>query len=261
VIGVVGLIARDIVDGGTPRLGGGGWWCARALATLGQNGAVVTKYAPADQRLAAPLFGLGLEVASRPAAETATFVITNRGDRRNLEIAAVGDAFTPEDAREWIAGALGNPAWVHAAALSRHDFPAETLEELARGRLLAFDGQGLVRPGRRGSVTRDGDFDPRVLEHVQMLKLSESEAAAVDVDSIDVPEILVSLGSRGVIVRADGREEHVGTRPLEGIDPTGAGDSFSVAYLVARAGGQGPAEAARSATVVVHGLLTKWHSR
>jgi sugar/nucleoside kinase (ribokinase family) len=261
VIGVVGLIARDIVDEGAPRLGGGGWWCARALAALGQKAAIATKFAAGDQRLAAPLFALGLEVVTRPAAETATFVLTNRGDRRDLEIAAVGDSFTPEDARTWIAEALGSSEWVHAAALSRHDFAPETLAELAAGRLLSLDGQGLVRPGRRGPVTRDGEFDPAVLEHVQMLKLSASEAAVVDVDSLEVPEILVSLGSRGVVVRAEGREDHVGTRPLEGIDPTGAGDSFSVAYLVARTSGQAPIEAARSATAVVHGLLTKWHSR
>jgi sugar/nucleoside kinase (ribokinase family) len=261
VIGVVGLIARDLVDGAPPRLGGGGWYCARALAVLGQRAVVATKYAPEDHRLAAPLYGLGLEVAWQPAAETATFALTNRGDRRDVAIEAVGEAFTPDEVLGWVGSALGKAAWVHLPALSRADFPPETVAALAPGRTISFDGQGLVRPGRTGPVVRDPGYDPAVLEHVGVLKLSEAEAELVDLDALAVPEVLVTLGSRGVAVRADGREERVATRPLDGIDPTGAGDAFGAAYLVARSGGQGPFEAARSATAVVRGLLTQWRTR
>jgi sugar/nucleoside kinase (ribokinase family) len=261
VIGVVGLIARDIVDGGAPRLGGGGWYCSRALAVLGQKGIVATKYAREDHRLAAPLHGLGLDVVWRPASSTAVFVIANRGDRREMAIEATGEPFTPEDARTWIADALGDARWVHAPGLSRADFPADTLAELARGRLLSFDGQGLVRAGRTGPLAQDAGFDPAVLEHVQVLKLSEAEASVLDLDALAVPEILVTRGSHGATIRAGGREEHVATRPLDGIDPTGAGDTFCVAYVVARASGQDPFDAARSATTVVHGLLSQWRGR
>lgn len=261
MIGVVGLIARDVVDRGAPRLGGGGWYCARALATLGQPAVVATKYAPSDHRLVAPLFGLGLEVAWRPASETVAFRHEYNDQHRETTLDAVGDAFTAEDARGWIAGLLGGADWVHAAALSRADFPVGTLAELARGRRLSFDGQGLVRPGRTGPVDRDAHFDRHLLEHLTMLKLSENEASLLDLDTLDVPELLVTLGPDGVLVRADGREDRITTRPLDGIDPTGAGDAFSAAYLVARTAGQDPFEAAHAATAVVRGLLAKWQTR
>ncbi len=261
MIGVVGLIARDVVDRGAPRLGGGGWYCARALATLGQPAVVATKFAPGDQRLAAPLFGLGLEVAWRPASETVAFRHTYRDQHRETTLDVVGDAFTPADARGWIAELLGDAEWVHATALSRADFPVETLAELARDRRLAFDGQGLVRPPRPGPVARDAHFDPRLLEHMTMLKLNETEASLLDLDALNVPELLVTLGPDGVLVRAEGREDRIATRPLGGIDPTGAGDAFSAAYLVARTAGQDSFEAARAATAVVRGMLAKWQTR
>jgi 2-dehydro-3-deoxygluconokinase len=69
-----------------------------------------------------------------------------------------------------------------------------------------------------------------------------------------VPEVVVTLGSRGSIVFADGLAEHVPARPVAG-DPTGAGDSFAAVYLAARAGGAPPVAAARRATSVVADLL------
>jgi sugar/nucleoside kinase (ribokinase family) len=95
---------------------------------------------------------------------------------------------------------------------------------------------------------------------VSALKLSEAEAKLVDLDSLSVPELLVTMGSRGVLIRAEGREQHVPTRPLELPDPTGAGDAFAVSYLTARDSGQEPLAAARSATTVVRGLLSGWRS-
>jgi 2-dehydro-3-deoxygluconokinase len=67
---------------------------------------------------------------------------------------------------------------------------------------------------------------------------------------------LVTLGSRGSLVLANGRLERVATQPVEGkIDPTGAGDAFAVAYLAARSGGHAPAASARRAGALVTGLL------
>jgi sugar/nucleoside kinase (ribokinase family) len=47
---------------------------------------------------------------------------------------------------------------------------------------------------------------------------------------------------------------HVHADPVE-CDPTGAGDMFAAAYLVARADGDGPVAAARRAAAVVARLL------
>ena len=83
---------------------------------------------------------------------------------------------------------------------------------LARDRRLSFDGQGLVRPARTGPLVLDAEYDPEVLRHVSMLKLAEEEARvlvgepdAEALASLGVPEILVTFGSEGSLVFADGR--------------------------------------------------------
>jgi sugar/nucleoside kinase (ribokinase family) len=97
---------------------------------------------------------------------------------------------------------------------------------------------------------------------VSVLKLAEEEARTLvgepDEDalrSLGVPEVVVTLGSRGSLVLAEGRLERVPARAVDGADPTGAGDAFSAAYLVSRASGHAPAASARRATALVAGLL------
>src|SRR5205823_623776 len=67
-----------------------------------------------------------------------------------------------------------------------------------KGRRLSFDGQGLVRPPRTGPLELDADYDPELLRHVSILKLAEEEAAVLgDLSALDVPEIVVTHGTRG----------------------------------------------------------------
>jgi fructokinase len=74
---------------------------------------------------------------------------------------------------------------------------------------------------------------------------SEDEAAGVD-----APIVCITLGARGVRVRAGGREELVPAPRVTERDPTGAGDHFAAAFTVATLGGAEPVEAARAAVRV-----------
>ena len=263
-LGVVGLVSLDRVDGGLPRLGGAPTYAARALGLLGHPAVLATKLAPEDRpRLAA----LGHPVAWRPAASTIRFRIENRGDGRSLALEELGDPWTPDDARGWLAAALGGCDWVHAGALTRADFDAATLAALRRGRRLSLDGQGLVRPAETGEVVLDGGLDPEILEHVDLLKLSREEADALGLGadeslrSLGVPEVVLTLGREGTVVYAGGELAGVRARPLEGVDPTGAGDAFTAAYLSFRLRRHGSRSAAQLATGIVDALLSRWSGR
>jgi sugar/nucleoside kinase (ribokinase family) len=147
--------------------------------------------------------------------------------------------------------------------LARSDFPAATLAELARGRRLLLDGQGLARPARTGQVALDDDFDPALLGSLTMLKLAEDEAVALAgsaepgaIRRLGVPEVVVTLGSRGAVVVTRRGAEQIQVRPVEGrVDPTGAGDAFAAVYLASRAAGHAPSSAGRRASALVTGLL------
>jgi sugar/nucleoside kinase (ribokinase family) len=187
-----------------------------------------------------------------PGAQTTSFAFYYDGDVRVMTVDHAGDSWTPADV-----SAVASGGWVHAAALLRSDFPAPTLAALARGRRLSLDGQGLVRVAEPGPLRLDADFDPAMLEHIQILKLAEEEAEVIGaVDKLGVPEVLVTYGLRGSCVYANGRAEWVGAWPIA-TDPTGSGDAFSAAYLVGRSQGLVPVSAARRATALVGALLTQ----
>jgi sugar/nucleoside kinase (ribokinase family) len=258
-LGVVGLVSLDRVDGGIPRLGGAPVYAARVVRLLGQAAIVATKVADEDRsRLAA----LGIPVVAHPAERTIGFRIENDGDHRHMEIDPLGEPWTPADVREWLAAALAGVDWVHAGALTRADFPPETLAALSRGHVLCLDGQALVRRAEVGELVLDDDYDPELLRHVDVLKLAREELDALGLElvegsiaSLGVREVVITLGAGGVVVYADGLAEHVPTIPLEGVDPTGAGDSWTTAYLGYRRQRHSPVSAARLANAALTAIL------
>jgi sugar/nucleoside kinase (ribokinase family) len=251
-LALVGNLARDLVDGGPPRIGGAPYYAARAWRVLGTRGTIFTRSGPEDRiAYTRHLTALGLPVVSLEGTTTTSFSFHYEGDTRIMTVVQPGDTWMPEDC-----GVVPPGGWIHVAPLLRSDFPAKTLAALAHGRHLSLDGQGLVRASEPGPLRLDADFDPAMLEHVQILKLAEEEAEVVGaIDKLGVPEVLVTFGERGSRVYYKGRSEEVGAWPVA-VDPTGSGDAFSAAYLAGRSQGLAPVSAARQATGVVGALLT-----
>ena len=256
-VAVVGNLSLDLVDGGPPRVGGPPYYAARALAAVGAAALVRAKSAEGDRsRVLPPLEALGLPVEWRPGAATATYAFSYAGDKRTMEVRELGSAWSADDV-----GGL-DAEWVHVGALFRGEFPAETLAALTdAGARLSLDGQGLVRPARPGPLVLEGDPDLSLLDHVSVLKLSEEEALALagsvdehSLSELGVPEVVVTLGSRGSVLVADHQFVQIPADPLE-VDPTGAGDAFAAAYVLERSRGVEPQPAAERATGLVHDLL------
>jgi sugar/nucleoside kinase (ribokinase family) len=250
VIGLLGNLSRDVLPGEPPRPGGGPYHGARALQRLRVPARIVARCAVADrEELLPPLVRLGTPVRYVPGASTTICAFSYDGDRRSMSLDALGDTWRPEDVPQLRA------RWVHIAPLSRGDWPLETLAAVANRHRISLDGQGLVRPAHTGPLVLDDDFDRALLRHVWVLKLAEEEAAVVgDVAALGVREVVVTHGSRGSTVYCGGTAEFVPAHARPG-DPTGAGDAFATAYVVARNAGFKPAGAARRATAVVASLL------
>jgi hypothetical protein len=214
-LAVLGNVAIDVIDGGPPKVGGGPFHCGQGLRLLQRRGRIVAKCAPADRTLVArPLTALGLPVTMLDAQQTASFELRYEGEIRTTVLRAAGDPWSPEDVER-----VGDVQWVHVAPLVQTDFPADALAQLAEGRRVSYDGQGLVRCAELGPVRFDGEFDRDVLQHISFLKLAEEEASAfmprVTDDAIfrlGVPEVVVTLGSRGSIVYANGESTPVPCR-------------------------------------------------
>ncbi len=244
---VIGNLARDVVGGGPPRSGGAPIHAARALRLLGGRTRIVARCARADRRaLLTPVIALGVPVFWKPSSTTTSFELRYEGEERELNLLEPGEPWSAEDVDD-----VGRAEWVQVGALTREEFPPAVLALLAHDRRLALDGQALVRPARTGPVRLDADFDEAVLRHVTVLKLAEAEAEVLGGEerlvALGVPEVLVTLGSRGALLLAAGRRDVVPVRRIASRDPTGAGDAFLAGYVWARACGHRPLSAARHA--------------
>ena len=161
----------------------------------------------------------------RPAERTTRFSFHYEGDRRIMQIDALAEPWTPADIGGWVGEAIGDAPWVIVGALTRADFPLETLAALtARGHRLIVDAQGLVRHGRVGPLVSDGSIDRGVLGHITALKLNDEEAEQLcggtdeaSLRTLGIPEIVLTLGSDGALIISgdvdDARRRGAGRRP------------------------------------------------
>jgi sugar/nucleoside kinase (ribokinase family) len=187
------------------------------------------------------------------AETTSSFPLHYHGDDRDMRVEAIGPVWEPAD----IAAARVDSRWVHIAPLLRSDFPVDALRRLAAdGCLVSFDGQGLARSPRLGTLTLDAEFDPAVLASIQVLKLADDEVdaliggefAVAAARRFGIPEILVTHGSGGSDLYVDGAHIAVpATWRVPDVQATGAGDMFSVSYVAGRAVGHEPEQAAADA--------------
>lgn len=235
MLAVIGHLSRDVVAGGEPRIGGGPWHAARALRALQADALLVAKCGAADEEaFRAQLETTGVPFRLVVGEQTTAFSFTyDDAGVRTMLVDAVGDPWRQEELRGLEA------EWLQVAPLLRGDFA-----ELPRGRVL-LDGQGIVRVAEVGPLRLESGPVP---VGVEILKLADEEAAVLG--PVDVPELVITHGVRGATVNG----QLVDADPVD-CDPTGAGDMFGAAYLVARAAGAEPVEAGRSAALVVAGLL------
>ena len=264
-LAVVGLTARDTVDGGTPTTGGAPYYAAQALREVRARARLVTKLAACDVALLEPIESLG-ELVWRPASDTAAYVLSHDAEtaERTVLLESLGEPWTAHEVESWVLPELAGIAVVHAGALCRADFPAETLALLARGRRLSLDGQGLVRPARLGPLTMERPQSLDVLDHVEVLKLSLEEAAVLGVEptaaslaALGIPEVVLTAGPRGAWIYARGALVEVTADTVPVRDTTGAGDGFIACYLHARLDGASGADAGTLAARAVAQMLRR----
>jgi sugar/nucleoside kinase (ribokinase family) len=258
---VLGNFSVDYVDDGPPTPGGCPVFAAMALEAMGHPGRVVARLSRDDLPLFQPVFDrYGELIAPLWTPRTSSFALRYQDDGRQMNVNSIGEPWAQSE----IDAAPIGTEWVHLAPLLRGDFPLEFLEALtARGHRISLDGQGLVRVPRLGRLHLDGEFDRRLLDPIEVLKLNRVEADALAGGPFDTPtatrlgiaEILVTFGAAGCDLYLDGDRNHIPARAVADVQTTGTGDAFMVSYLADRAAGVAPLDAARRASEMVAGIL------
>ncbi len=251
----VGHVTWDRLKG-QQVLGGSVSYAALAARRLGWDVAVLTSAGPDFE----PVRDLpGVQVCVSPAGATTRFQneYDDDGTRHQVVTSRAGEIDAAGLPAEWrrpdvlmICPVAGE---VHGALAT--SFEAEVVGATAQGWLRTIESDGFVSPRE----WRDPALD---LAGVHALVYSEQ-----DIDRADdrarafleyVPLVLVTRGFRGLSLFERGRVRQVPSLPREEVDPTGAGDVFTAAFLVRYQETGDPEEAAAfgacAASCVVEGL-------
>ncbi len=223
---VVGAVTKDLTKEGY-ILGGGVAYAALTVKALGLNPAVVTSCGSEVDPLT-HLPGIPSHVV--PSSSTTTFVNSYHGGRRRQVIKAVANViFAADVPDEWRATPLVLLTPIaHEIDDSIMDaFQSPTVAASIQGWLRDWDDDGNV-------VTRRWDGG-RVLERIGAAQFSDDDDVSPDQIAHwkeRCPVLLNTRGDEGCRIWTRGVWHDLPAFPANEVDPTGAGDVFSAAYLV-----------------------------
>jgi len=240
---VLGHIVQDVVPDGY-TVGGTATYMSITARNLGRKPGIVTRLAP-DFVLPEVLHDI--QVTRVASEHTTTFHNVYHNGHRQQFLLNVADAIQPEDIpTAWRAAPI-----VHLGPLARELdarfaklFPSALVGVTPQGWLRQWDATKRVR-------MRPWEEAQDILPHVDVLVLSEEDldgnAELMD-DYIRSTRIaVITQGSQGCNVFANGTSKHVPGFPAREVDPTGAGDVFAGAFLIRLSETNDPFEAARFA--------------
>lgn len=246
----VGHLTVDELPAGL-RPGGSVLYAGLMAHRQGLRVGLVTSYGPDFPRDALPR---EIDVVAVPAPATTRFTLDYTPTGRTLTLRSRAAALAPVHLPERFAEA-GIAYLAPVADEVAPDFAA-AFPDAAVG----VGAQGWCRRwDRDGRVSMRPWPDPApVLARAQALFLSEDDVAGWEAQALQlyqqVPIGALTLAARGAILFVNGERYPVAPAPAAEVEPTGAGDVFAAAFLIAYNRSGDPFEAAAFAAVA--GALT-----
>ena len=260
----IGHITKD--KNTTPRqtvymAGGTSFYFAYAFNSLPRKVTfeLATKLGAEEMGVVEKMRAEGLDVRTWPSRNTVFFENIYGADQndRTQKVRAKADPFTVEEMEGLDASIY------HLGSLLADDFPAEVVKCLSAKGRISIDAQGYLREVRGEDVFAvDWTGKRDILACTDIIKVNEHEMevitgctdpreAARRLAEWGVKEVVVTLGSYGSIILADGRFYDIPAyAPHEIVDATGCGDTYSAGYLYCRSQGEGFAESGKFAAAM-----------
>ena len=220
------------------------------------NYKLITALAPSEYKSVEDMRELGINVKILPSRKTVYFEnkYGENQDERTQRVLAKADPFTVELLKDEEAHIF------HLGSLLSDDFSIDVLKCLSSKGILSVDAQGYLREVRGEKVFAvDWQNKLEALKYIDILKVNEHEAevltgfkdlkkAAAQLAEWGVKEVLLTLGSMGSLIYAEGQFHEIPAYPPhEVVDATGCGDTYAMGYLYMRNKGASYDEAGRFA--------------
>lgn len=224
--------------------GGTSFYFAHGISHLDtSNFQLVTALAESEMKTVEDIRKTGIEVVVLPSENSVYFENTygENQNNRTQRVLAKADPFTVEGLQNINAGIF------HLGSLLADDFPLDVIRYLSTKGRLSVDVQGYLREVRGEKVFAiDWTEKLEALKYIHILKANEHETevlthctephkAAQKLADWGVKEVLLTLGSEGSLIYAEGQFYEIPAYPAgEIVDATGCGDTYMAGYLYMR---------------------------
>ena len=243
----IGYITQDKVV--TPKNtiympGGTSFYFAHAIKHLNANDfLLVTALADTDMGIVEDIRKEGISVKALHSTHSVCFenIYGENQNERTQRVTAKADPFTVEGLKDTDARII------HLGSLLADDFSLEVIKFLSGKGLLSVDVQGFLRKVENEKVLAvDWPEKDAALKYIHILKANAHETevltgcknpreAALKLANWGVKEVLLTLGSMGSVIYADGEFHEIPAYlPTEIVDATGCGDTYMAGYLYMR---------------------------
>ena len=220
---------------------------------------LITSLAEEDMQAVRDIEALGISTEVIPSKHTVYFenIYGEDVNNRRQRVLAKADPFTVESLQGVEA------RYIVLGTLLADDFSLDVIRHLSARGTLVVDAQGDLREVRDQKVYPvDWPDKLEALKYVDILKVNEHEVSVLtgEKDLYEgarrlaewgVREVLLTLGSFGSIIYADGKFYDIPAyEPVELVDATGCGDTYVMGYLFQRCQGASVSAAAHFAAAV-----------
>lgn len=226
---IFGHITQDLVEDGK-RLGGTAIFSSILARRLGLEVALVTSF-DADLDLK-DLDGIQIINQNGPGTTTFKNIYGSAGRTqylleraKNLDVSRIPDSFRMAKI-------------VHLAPVAREipleagrKFPHSALAYSLQGWLRDWDDSGLVHPDPLPDMDHEHQLDGTAFLSIEDLGFDRSGLDPI----LDIfPDLVLTTGNQGAELYNKDQVLLVPVEPAREVDPTGAGDIFAAAYIIAK---------------------------
>lgn len=228
--------------------GGTSYYFAHGMSRLQGKDSfeLVTALAETELRAVEEIRAKGIEVKAILSPQSVYFenAYGENSDNRTQRVLAKAKPFTVEDLADVQADIF------HLGTLLADDFSLDAIRALSAKGCISVDAQGYLREVRGEKVVAvDWAEKHDALQYIDILKVNEHEAevltgftdpekAALCLAEWGVKEVVITLGSLGSMIYADGEFIRIPAYPpREVVDATGCGDTYMTGYLYMRGKG------------------------
>ncbi len=226
---VIGHITRDLYNGGY-KIGGTATYSALTARNLGYRAGIVTS---SGSDIDLGQLPAEILVSSRPCAGTTTFQNIYYNGHRQQHIGSQATLLTDADVPDgWASSAI-----VHLGPVAQE--VDDTIAGSFPDALLGLTPQGWMRTWNADGIVHPKVWDPpsALMQRADAVILSREDVGnnmeQVEHYAASTRLLVLTAGWKGSTVYHSGKMRSFGAPKVNEVDPTGAGDIFAAAFLVA----------------------------